>query len=38
VLGDLVASRRRLRLVVVPASLVALLGMAMLFGRGSYLS
>jgi hypothetical protein len=38
VLGDLLASRRQLRLVLVPASLVALLGMAMLFGRGSYLS
>lgn len=38
VLGDLLAPRRRLRLSLVPLSLGALLGMAMLFGRGSYLS
>jgi hypothetical protein len=38
VVGDLLADRRRARAVVVPLSLVALLGMAVLFGRGSYLS
>jgi hypothetical protein len=36
--GDLLSERRTLRAVVLPVSLVALLGMAMLFGRGSYLS
>ena len=38
VLGDLLAGRRGLRAVLVPASLVGLLAMAVLFGRGSYLS
>ena len=36
--GDLLAARRGLRAVVLPASLVVLLGLSMLFGRGSYLS
>jgi hypothetical protein len=38
VAGDLLGQRHRLRAAVLPASLIALLGLAMLFGRGSYLS
>jgi hypothetical protein len=38
VVGDLLCQRRGLRMVLLPASLVVLLGMAMMFGRGSYLS
>ncbi len=38
VLGDLLADRRRARAVVVPLSLLALLGLSVAFGRGSYLS
>jgi hypothetical protein len=38
VAGDLLCRRRSARMVLVPLSLVALVGMAMLFGRGSYLS
>jgi len=38
VVGDLLGQRRRLRAAVLPAALIALLGLAMLFGRGSYLS
>jgi hypothetical protein len=38
VAGDLLSTRRRLRATLLPLSLVALLGLAMLFGRGSYLS
>jgi hypothetical protein len=37
-LGDLLSKRRGIRAAVLPLSLVALLGLAMLFGRGSYLS
>jgi hypothetical protein len=36
--GDLLGGHRRVRAAVLPLSLVALLGLAMLFGRGSYLS
>jgi hypothetical protein len=36
--GALLSERRGLRAAVLPLSLVVLLGMAMLFGRGSYLS
>jgi len=38
VVGDLLGQRRRLRAAVLPMSLITLLGLAMLFGRGSYLS
>ena len=38
VAGDLLCRRRGLRMVLFPVSLVMLLGLAMLFGRGSYLS
>ena len=36
--GALLSERRGLRNVVLPLSLVALLAMAVLYGRGSYLS
>jgi hypothetical protein len=36
--GDLLGARPRVRNVVLPLSLCALLGLAMLFGRGTYLS
>lgn len=38
VMGDLLVRRRRLASILLPASLAVLLGMAVLFGRGSYLS
>lgn len=37
-LGDILSRRKGVRAAVLPLSLVALLGLSMLFGRGSYLS
>ena len=38
VVGDLLTGKPRVRSVVLPLSLAALLTLSMLFGRGSYLS